>query len=142
MVRPGCKKFLDKMTWLYEVVIFTASVSNYADPLMDILDSQKYGFYKFYREHCTYNSRANYYMKDLSRMGWDIKDLIIVDNLAHSYKLQPENGIPISSWYEDQSDQELDQLSSLLEQLATVEDVWPYIQKIVKNEKVCLPLAS
>jgi len=43
------------MTKIYEVVIFTASVSNYANPLVDDnLDTMRYGFYKLYREHCTY----------------------------------------------------------------------------------------
>lgn len=37
-VRPGCEKFLEEMAKYYEVVIFTASLSKYADPLMDILD--------------------------------------------------------------------------------------------------------
>ena len=38
LVRPGCIKFLTEMAKYYEVVIFTASLSKYADPLMDILD--------------------------------------------------------------------------------------------------------
>lgn len=38
LVRPGCHKFLTEMAKCYEVVIFTASLSKYANPLMDILD--------------------------------------------------------------------------------------------------------
>lgn len=38
LVRPGCKQFLTEIAKYYEVVIFTASLSKYADPLMDILD--------------------------------------------------------------------------------------------------------
>lgn len=38
LVRPGCLKFLNEMAKYYEVVIFTASLSKYADPLMDIID--------------------------------------------------------------------------------------------------------
>lgn len=40
LVRPGCKQFLEEMEKYYEVVIFTASLSKYADPLMDILDPE------------------------------------------------------------------------------------------------------
>lgn len=40
VVRPGCAKFLSEMAKYYEVAIFTASLSKYADPLMDILDEQ------------------------------------------------------------------------------------------------------
>ena len=35
-VRPGCAEFLAEMAKYYELVIFTASLSKYANPLMDI----------------------------------------------------------------------------------------------------------
>ena len=38
LVRPGAKEFLVEMQQFYEVIIYTASLSKYADPLMDILD--------------------------------------------------------------------------------------------------------
>lgn len=48
-LRPGVFEFLKNMTRFYEVVIFTASVSNYATPLIDHhLDTQNYGFYKLF----------------------------------------------------------------------------------------------
>ena len=37
-VRPGCVEFIKEMGRHYEVVIFTASLSKYANPLMDIID--------------------------------------------------------------------------------------------------------
>jgi len=37
-VRPGCREFIEEMSKIYEVVIYTASLSLYADPLMDIID--------------------------------------------------------------------------------------------------------
>lgn len=40
LVRPGCIRFLEEMSQYYEVVIFTASLSKYADPLMHILDEK------------------------------------------------------------------------------------------------------
>lgn len=83
---PGAIEFLTQMTWLFEVVIFTASVSNYANPLVDdYLDSENYGFHKLYWEHCTF--KKGKYVKDLSRMGREMKDLIIIDNLPQSYML-------------------------------------------------------
>ena len=38
LVRPGAQEFLEKLAEFYEVVIFTASLSKYAKPLMEILD--------------------------------------------------------------------------------------------------------
>lgn len=132
-VRPGAIDFLRKISKIYEVVVFTASVANYADPLVDILDVDSYGFYKLFREHCTYNGN---YIKDLSKLGRELKDCIIVDNLPKSYANQPENGLPILSWYEDPADIELDKLYPLLIMLSKVKDVRPYIKKLVVKDKI------
>lgn len=35
--RPGVKEFLQKMEHFYEIVIFTASIQSYADPIIDEL---------------------------------------------------------------------------------------------------------
>lgn len=40
-VRPGCVEFIKEVAKHYEVVIFTASLSKYAIPLMDILDEHR-----------------------------------------------------------------------------------------------------
>jgi RNA polymerase II subunit A small phosphatase-like protein len=37
-VRPNCCEFIKEVGKYWEVVIFTASLSKYANPLMDILD--------------------------------------------------------------------------------------------------------
>ena len=37
MKRPGAEYFLQQMANYFEVVIFTASLSKYADPLMDLM---------------------------------------------------------------------------------------------------------
>lgn len=34
-IRPGCDKFLKEMSELYEVVIFTAAMQDYADWVLD-----------------------------------------------------------------------------------------------------------
>lgn len=66
------------MTKLYEIVVYTASLSKYADPLVNILDKEKVCAYKLFREHCTYYNNA--FVKDLTRLGRNMTDVIIVDN--------------------------------------------------------------
>ena len=51
MVRPGVSEFLKNMGKIYEIVIFTASVSKYADPLLDIIDKEKNCKLRLFREH-------------------------------------------------------------------------------------------
>ena len=38
MKRPGVDEFLVEMAKHYEIVIYTASLNKYADPLLDLLD--------------------------------------------------------------------------------------------------------
>jgi RNA polymerase II subunit A small phosphatase-like protein len=82
-VRPGTKEFLETMAKHYEVVIFTASLSNYANPLMDLLDPDQLCTSRLFREHCTFNGR--FFTKDMSLLGRRIEDVILVDNNPNSY---------------------------------------------------------
>jgi len=38
LIRPGAMAFLEELSEYYELVIYTASLSKYAEPLMNILD--------------------------------------------------------------------------------------------------------
>ncbi len=44
---------------IYEVVVFTASLSKYADPVLDQLDIHRVVQYRLFRESC-YNNKGNY----------------------------------------------------------------------------------
>lgn len=129
LVRPGVSSFLKKMHKHYEVVVFTASLSKYADPLVDIIDPEKICSYKLFREHCTWMSNA--YVKDMSRLGRPLTDIIIVDNSPVAYMLQPENAMPILSWYDDPHDRQLARVGNLLERLAYEPDVRKVIRKLI-----------
>ena len=132
LIRPGVQEFLENMSKLYEIIIFTASVSKYAAPLLDILDPKKFCNFRLYREHCT--SINSCFVKELRRLGRDLKNIIIVDNSPMSYALNPENGLPIPTWFDDKSDRELYNLSSVLEFLSFVPDVREYITKFVVDD--------
>ena len=67
----------------YELVVFTASLSKYAEPLMVQLYPHNYCGYKLFREHCTFHN--NSFVKDLTRLGRNMKDVIIVDNSPVAY---------------------------------------------------------
>jgi RNA polymerase II subunit A small phosphatase-like protein len=75
--RPGVEKFLERMSRCYELVLFTASLMEYANPLMKIIDPQGHVEFQLYRESCTLLKNAM--VKDLSRLGRNMKDVIIVD---------------------------------------------------------------
>ncbi|XP_002736972.2 CTD small phosphatase-like protein [Saccoglossus kowalevskii] len=119
--RPFVDEFLQKMGELFECVLFTASLSKYADPVADLLD--KWGVFRarLFRDSCVFH-RGNY-VKDLGRLGRDLKKIVIVDNSPASYIFHPDNAVPVASWFDDMSDTELLDLIPFLESLAKVDDV-------------------
>ena len=51
----------------------------------------------------------------------------IVDNTPYVFGFQPDNAIPIESWYDDEADDELDKLKALLDRLEHAPDVRPLL---------------
>ena len=105
----------------FEVVVFTASLAKYADPLLDLLDRGGTVRWRLFRESC-YPYEGNY-VKDLTCLGRDLRNTIIVDNSPHSYIFQPFNAVPIRNFIDDLSERDLLDLLPQLNALADVEDV-------------------
>ena len=82
--RPHCDEFLRKVCNWYELVVFTASVQEYADPVIDWLEQERtYFARRYYRQHCTFRNGA--YIKDLSSVEPDLSKVMIIDNSPLSY---------------------------------------------------------
>lgn len=103
--RPGVDEFLREVSKHFEVVLFTASLPNYADPVIDFLDPYCGIRCRLYREDCL--QFQGMYIKDLSRLGRDIDQVIIVDNSPASYSMHPQNALGCKSWFRDAHDREL-----------------------------------
>ncbi|KAJ3092176.1 hypothetical protein HK100_007001 [Physocladia obscura] len=119
--RPHVQEFLERMAEHFELVVFTASVSNYADPVLDLLDPKGFVTHRLYRQHCLqYNSN---YVKDLVVLGRPLEDCIIIDNNPMAYAFQPSNAIPCATWIDDMEDDELVELQPFLIGLKDIPDV-------------------
>ena len=134
LIRPGAKEFIRKMNKFYEIIIFTASVSKYAIPLINLIDEKGLCSHRLCREHCSLVN--TFFTKDLSKLGRDLKDTIIIDNSPLAYSLNKDNGIPIVSFYDDKTDRELFNLIPILEFLSSVPDVREFIPKLVINNEI------
>jgi len=131
MKRPFVDDFLKECAKNYEIVVFTASLAKYADPLLDQLDPDHTIAHRLFRESCVLHGTA--YVKDLRKIGRKLKDTIIVDNSPQSYIFQPLNAIPIATWFDDKTDTQLRELLPVLNTtLKNIKDV----RKILNaNEK-------
>lgn len=101
----------------YEIVIFTAAVKQYADTILDSLETKRQPriAYRLYREHTRLEDFVS--IKDLSLLNRDLSKTIIVDNIASNFKLQPRNGIAISTWTGEEDDVALSNLVPVLRKM-------------------------
>jgi len=120
--RPHCDDFLRRVCKWYNLVVFTASVQEYADPVIDWLEAERKFFSaRYYRQHCTFRQGA--FIKDLSSVEPDLSKVMILDNSPLSYMFHQDNAIPIQGWINDPTDNDLLHLVPLLEGLQYVSDV-------------------
>lgn len=120
--RPWTDYFLRKVASWYTVVVFTASVQEYADPVIDWLDQGR-GLIsaRLFRESCSFKSGS--YVKNLAMVDEDLSKVCLVDNSPASYRVNRANGIPIEGWTHDPNDEALLDLLPVLDSLRFATDV-------------------
>ena len=114
-LRPCLISFLTEIRPYYELISFTKESKYFSDFVMKQIEvKNKYFDFNLYREHLTLVGKQ--FIKDISKLGRDIKKVIIVDNNSDNFKLNPENGILISSFFGESSgnDNVLFELKNLL----------------------------
>ncbi len=52
-IRPGAMEFIKEMSKYYELFLFTASVSDYANPVIDRIDPDHHIAVRLYRDNCS-----------------------------------------------------------------------------------------
>ena len=116
--RPFLPEFLTNICKFYELIVFTAATQDYADPIINAIESKGTKFdHRLYRIHTVVIN--NDFVKDLSRLGRDMSRIIIVDNMEQNYKFQPDNGITIRPfWGKDTNDMALYDLLTILLQIS------------------------
>ena len=88
------------MKQLFELVLFSFGTKEYVDNIMEKIEQkEKFFDYFLYRQHSSYKNGD--YVKDLSRLGRNMKKILIVDDIPQVFKLQKENGICIKPFYGD-----------------------------------------
>lgn len=126
-VRPNVKTFLENVRPHYQLAVFTAAQPNYADPMLNRIDPERYIAFRFYRHNC--RMFKDVYVKDLEMLGTPLERTLLVDNHPGSYMVQRNNGIPIKAYLGGSDDKALLELWSFL---ATIKDETNLIPKAMK----------
>jgi Dullard-like phosphatase family protein len=124
--RPGLERFLERASKLGEVILWTASLPVYAYPLVEIFDARRRTRATLTRIHTTRTVKG--FIKDLSKLGRPLSRTVLVDNSPVAFTLQPDNAVPITSFYGDPRDSALDALGDFLESIDPLEDVRPFLR--------------
>ncbi|KAI9320402.1 NLI interacting factor [Dichotomocladium elegans] len=120
--RPHVDFFLNTIGQWYKVVIFTASMPEYADPVIDWLDQDRNVIsQRYFRQSCIV--RNDNFIKDISLAEPDLAKVCLVDNSVAAFELFKENAIPLPGWISNPNDECLLDLLPLLDALRFTADV-------------------
>ena len=129
-VRPYADYFLKELSKFFEIVLFTAAEEDYTDIVLKELNKNNYITHILCRKYTELNNGS--YLKDLAKLGRDLSKVVIVDNNKDNFRLQPENGLFISSYFGEQNDNELYLLCGDLMKIIEIQpdDIRPVIKEI------------
>lgn len=136
-VRPYCYEFLANMSQYYNVYVFTAGTFDYAEPIVNYLNQKKKTILGLlHRKNCM-ETQNGFFIKDLRIIqNRELKDIVMVDNLVHSFGLQITNGIPILEFLDNKLDRELQGIEKMLVELTTKEDVRDTLEAKLRLKEV------
>jgi len=120
--RPYLTQFLQYASSLFEIVVFTASPTMYANRVFDLIDPERSLIdHRMFRHHC--HLHQGNYVKDLSALGRDFDKVVIIDNAVEAMGFQLHNGILIENFMGSASDTSLLQMKEFLNMMDQARDV-------------------
>ncbi|KAJ8274035.1 hypothetical protein COCON_G00086600 [Conger conger] len=121
VLRPHLRTFLQRMSKMFEMFVYTSAKREYAEKIVDLLDPQKNLFrHRLYQEDCL--CIQGHYVKDLGLLQRDLSKTVVLDNAPHTFPYHVMNMIPIRSWAGEADDRELLKLTPYLERLSDTGD--------------------
>jgi RNA polymerase II subunit A small phosphatase-like protein len=123
--RPFLHEFLAFCLEWFEVAVWTVGTANYADGIVAaIFPPKTKPAFVWSRERCTYSfdgeSREYYWrknMKKVRRRGYDLSQVIAIDNTPKKWRQSYGNLVAPASFYGNPDDAELPALRGYLEKL-------------------------
>ena len=132
--RPNLKIFLERLSKLFDIFVFTSSQKDYANMIIDKILPQVKSTKRFYRDSCL--CQAGYSVKDLSLLKRPMKQVLLVDDMMGSALNNPKSLVRVRPWNgEKDDDLLLGELIDVLEQVSVESDVRTAYIEAVKSGK-------
>ncbi|KAJ6240641.1 ctd nuclear envelope phosphatase 1 [Anaeramoeba flamelloides] len=129
--RPMLDSFLQIVSKLFEVVIFTASLQEYADPILNKLDPKNQFFsLRLYRDSCSLYCGS--YVKDLRLLTKNMDSILIVDDLPCSFLFQPENALKIPAFHYFKNEKGVFKFDDCLESVLSILKKVSHTRDVIK----------
>ncbi len=115
--RPGLSAFLNRLSQMYEIVVFGDEEATTVNELCEALDPQYRIFSgRFGHEHTLL--KDGHYVKDLSYMNRDVNKIVVLEVDDEKVGYHRDNVIKLPLWEGDKDDRALVDLLPFLEHLA------------------------
>ena len=132
LLRPGVINFLEELSKLYEIIIFTCSPKIYADGILNKIDiDNNFISHRLYKDHVIFEKGKS--VKKLNMIGRDLNKIIFVDNMKSNAKYNLQNLCHVSTWIYDIYDDEIIKLKIKLKNIATNNKYKDDIRKGLEN---------
>jgi CTD small phosphatase-like protein 2 len=123
-IRPYAIQMIKSLSKTYEIVLFTAGSEEYAERIRFLLDPKRIWITKTLGLGSCIVTEDGYCIKDLRIFAdRDLKNIVIVDDKITSFAFQIDNGVPISPFFGEEDDNELQLLIYYLEELYAADDI-------------------
>jgi TFIIF-interacting CTD phosphatase-like protein len=140
-VRPKVDDFLKWVSQHFTLVIFTAAEKNYAEKVL-----KEVGIFQYFESILDRTSTINvkgFMIKDMSIFNsrYEKLNALIIDNNIYSFSNSLKQGVLISSFYDDKTDDELTELRNYIEKhlleditnLVSVNDSYYMYHELMSN---------
>ena len=117
--RPFLDEFLESMSNLFEIGVFTASLEEYANKVIQQIDPNGHIQWALYRDSCSLFERST--VKDLEFLPRQLDRTVIIDDRSTSFMFQPSNGIECVPFEGNLEDTELRSLQESLYRLSQID---------------------
>lgn len=133
-MRPYLHYFLERISKIYDIYIFTASNKEYANLIIDKILPNVKESHRFYKNSCIMVN--GYFVKNLNIIGRPIQKILLIDDSSGSGLTNPKNLVKIKPWNGEKNDNVLKDLLLLLEEIAYDNDLRISFEEFVKKSKL------